>query len=175
MVSSQTSILALQHLNQLGYGKEGTGLRLCLVTNPVGAFLPGNQRSLELEWKRQLKRRYEIEFNNLYTITNMPISRYLDFLMRSGNFEAYMEKLVNAFNPAAVDGLMCRTTLSVGWDGRLFDCDFNQMLDLGLGTNYTRTIFEAISEQLTERVIQVGPHCFGCTAGLGSSCGGVTV
>ena len=165
----EDSILALQHLNSLGYGKEGTGLLLNLIMNPVGAFLPGNQRSLEVDWKRQLKRRYDIEFNNLYTITNMPISRFLDFLMRSGNLEAYMEKLVNAFNPAAVDGLMCRSTLSVGWDGRLYDCDFNQMLDMGLGPKSPKTIFEATMESLTDRVIQIGQHCFGCTAGSGSS------
>jgi radical SAM/Cys-rich protein len=165
----EDSIKALQHLNQLGYGKEGTGLLLNLITNPVGAFLPGNQASLEKEWKRQLKRRYDIEFNNLYTITNMPISRYLDFLIRSGNLEGYMDKLVNAFNPATVDGLMCRTTLSVSWDGRLYDCDFNQMLDLGLGPRSPKTIFEASLDKLVERVIQIGQHCFGCTAGLGSS------
>ncbi len=165
----ENSILALQHLNSLGYGKDGTGLLLNLITNPVGAFLPGNQRSLETDWKRQLKRRYNIEFNNLYTITNMPISRYLDFLMRSDNLEAYMEKLVNAFNPATVDGLMCRTMISVGWDGRLFDCDFNQMLDIGLGPQLPQTIFEATLDSLAKRVIQIGQHCFGCTAGLGSS------
>jgi radical SAM/Cys-rich protein len=171
----EDSIFALQHLNQPGYGKEGTGLILNLVTNPVGAFLPGNQKSLEVEWKRQLKRRYNVEFNNLYTITNMPISRYLDFLIRSDNFEAYMEKLVNAFNPATVDGLMCRTTLSVGWDGKLYDCDFNQMLDLSIGLQYPRTIFDASLENLANRVIQIGQHCYGCTAGLGSSCGGTTM
>jgi radical SAM/Cys-rich protein len=165
----EDSILALQHLNQLGYGKEGTGLLLNLVTNPVGAFLPGNQKSLEVEWKRQLKGRYNIEFNNLYTITNMPISRYLDFLIRSDNLEAYMEKLVNAFNPATVDGLMCRTMLSVGWDGKLYDCDFNQMLKLGLGPKSPKTILEAKLEELVNRIIQIGQHCFGCTAGLGSS------
>ncbi|MDQ6643272.1 MAG: arsenosugar biosynthesis radical SAM protein ArsS [Chloroflexota bacterium] len=165
----EDSILALQHLNSLGYSKEGTGLILNLVTNPVGAFLPGNQRSLEVEWKRQLKRRYNIEFNNLFTITNMPISRYLDYLIRSENLQPYMEKLVNAFNPSAVDGLMCRTTLSVGWDGRLFDCDFNQMLAMDLGPKSPKTIFEATMDSLVNRVIQLGQHCFGCTAGLGSS------
>lgn len=165
----EDSILALQCLNELGYGKKDTGLVLNLVTNPVGAFLAGNQSSLEADWKRQLKRRYDIEFNHLYTITNMPISRFLDFLIRSGNLEAYLEKLVNAFNPVTVDGLMCRYTLSVGWDGRLFDCDFNQMLDLGLGPRSPKTIFEASLERLAERVIQIGQHCFGCTAGLGSS------
>lgn len=166
------SILALQCFNELGYGKAGTGLVINLVTNPVGAFLPANQRSLEADWKRQLKRRYNIEFNNLYTITNMPISRFLDFLMRSDNLDAYMEKLVNAFNPTAVGGVMCRNTLSVGWDGRLYDCDFNQMLDLGLIDE--ETIFDATMERLAERVIQIGQHCYGCTAGAGSSCGGAT-
>ncbi len=170
----EDSILALQHLNQLGYGKEGTELSLSLVTNPVGAFLPGNQQSLEKEWKQQLKRKYNIDFNNLYTITNMPISRYLDFLLRSGNLDGYLEKLVNAFNPAAVDGLMCRTTLSIGWDGRLYDCDFNQMLDMTVNQKSPQTIFEATRNGLAERVIQVGQHCFGCTAGSGSSCGGAT-
>jgi radical SAM/Cys-rich protein len=171
----EESILALQHLNKLGYGREGSELLLNLVTNPVGAFLPGKQLSLEADWKRQLQRRYAIEFTHLYTITNMPISRYLDFLLSSGNLEAYMEKLVNAFNPATVDGLMCRTTLSVGWDGRLYDCDFNQMLDLELGPKSPKTIQQANLEELAQRVIQVGQHCFGCTAGLSSSCGGATV
>jgi radical SAM/Cys-rich protein len=171
----EDSILTLQHLNELGYGKDETGLLLNLVTNPVGAFLPGNQNSLEADWKRQLKRRYKIEFNNLYTITNMPISRYLDYLIRSDNLEAYMEKLVNAFNPATVNGLMCRTMLSVGWDGTLHDCDFNQMLDLGLGLQSPKTILNAKVEDLAHRMIQIGQHCYGCTAGLGSSCGGTTV
>jgi radical SAM/Cys-rich protein len=171
----EDSILALQRFNELGYGRPGSGLVLNLVTNPVGAFLPGNQKALENDWKRQLKRRYNIEFNNLYTITNMPISRYLDFLMRSNNLEEYMQKLVNAFNPAALNGLMCRTTLSVGWDGRLYDCDFNQMLDLGLTPDRPQTIFDATLDDLAQRVIQVDQHCFGCSAGLGSSCGGTTV
>src|SRR6185312_16230707 len=147
----EDSLLALSQLNQLGYGQDGTGLVLNLVTNPVGAFLPGNQSSLEAEWKRQLKRRYGIEFNRLYTITNMPISRFLDFLIRSGNLESYMEKLVNAFNPSTVDGLMCRSTLSVGWDGQLYDCDFNQMLELGLGPQLPKTIFEATLDRLAQR------------------------
>ena len=170
----EDSIAALQHLNTLGYGKEGTGLSLSLVTNPVGAFLPANQQSLEKDWKRQLKRRYDIDFNNLYTITNMPISRFLDFLMRSDNLEAYMEKLITAFNPAAVDGVMCRTTLSVGWDGRLYDCDFNQMLDMPVVPTSPQTIFDATIEGLRERPIRTGQHCYGCTAGAGSSCGGAT-
>lgn len=170
----EDSIAALQHLNSLGYGKTDSGLLLNLVTNPAGAFLPGNQRSLEADWKRQLQRRYNIEFNHLYTITNMPISRFLEFLLRSGNLEAYMERLVTAFNPATVAGLMCRYTLSIGWDGRLYDCDFNQMLDLGLAPGTPDTIFEATLEQLEQRIIQLDQHCYGCTAGTGSSCGGAT-
>ncbi len=164
----EQSIAALQQFNALGYGQEDSGLALNLVTNPAGAFLPGSQASLEKEWKRELKRRYGISFNNLYTITNMPISRYLEYLIDSGNLQTYMEKLVNAFNPAAVAGLMCRYTLSVGWDGKLYDCDFNQMLDMAL----PRTIFDVTIEDLNQRVIRVGAHCFGCTAGAGSSCGG---
>jgi radical SAM/Cys-rich protein len=168
------SIAALRRFNELGYGREGSGLLLNLVMNPVGAFLPGNQRALEADWKRELRRRHGLEFNRLYTITNMPISRFLEFLVESGNLDDYMERLVNAFNPAAIEGLMCRSTLSVGWDGRLFDCDFNQMIDLGLNRGLPRTIFEATPELLAGHTIAVGPHCFGCTAGAGSSCGGAT-
>ena len=172
----ELSIAALRRLNALGYGRDGSGLVLNLVTNPVGAFLPAGQASLEAEWQRELKRRYDIEFNRLFTITNMPISRYLEWLERSGNLESYMTKLANAFNPAAVDGLMCRFTLSVGWDGRLYDCDFNQMLDLGLSNGAPQTIHDLQSGQaLLQRSIVTGPHCFGCTAGAGSSCGGATV
>jgi radical SAM/Cys-rich protein len=169
------SIAALQRFNELGYGVDGSGLVINLVTNPVGAFLPGSQASLEADWKRELKRRHGVTFNRLYTITNMPISRFLQFLMDSGNLQAYMDRLTAAFNPAAVDGLMCRTTLSVGWDGRLYDCDFNQMLDLGTEVGAPQTIFDAAAEALAGRRIVVGPHCFGCTAGGGSSCGGATV
>jgi len=176
------SVRALQRLNALGYGREGSGLVLNLVTNPVGAFLPGAQVSLEREWKRELDRRHGITFNRLFTITNMPISRYLEWLERSGNLESYLTKLVNAFNPAAVAGLMCRFTVSVGWDGRLYDCDFNQMLDLGVATGAPQTIFDlrdaagAAGWQVFDtRTIVTGPHCFGCTAGAGSSCAGATV
>ena len=170
----EDSIVALQHFNALGYGVEGSGLVLNLVTNPVGAFLPGSQRSLEVDWKRELQRRHGITFNRLYTITNMPISRFLQFLLDSGNLQAYMDRLVAAFNPAAVEGLMCRYTLSVGWDGRLYDCDFNQMIDLGTADDSPQTIFDATPESLASRRITLGPHCFGCTAGAGSSCGGAT-
>ena len=170
----EESIAALRCFNALGYGREGSGLLLHLVTNPVGAFLPAPQRALEADWKRELQRRYGITFNRLYTITNMPISRYLQFLIDSGNLQAYMDKLVAAFNPAAVDGLMCRNTLSVGWDGRLYDCDFNQMIGLGTVEGAPATIFEADLEALSGRAVAIGQHCFGCTAGAGSSCGGNT-
>ena len=171
----EDSIAALRHFNELGYGVEGSGLVLNLVTNPVGAFLPASQQPLEADWKRELQRRHGITFNRLYTITNMPISRFLQFLSDSGNLQAYMDRLVASFNPAAVEGLMCRSTLSVGWDGRLYDCDFNQMLDLGTANGAPQTIFDATPQSLASRRIVVGPHCFGCTAGAGSSCGGATV
>ena len=170
----EDSIAALHQFNALGYGVDGSGLVLNLVTNPVGAFLPGSQRALEADWKRELQRRHGIVFTHLYTITNMPISRYLQFLVDSGNLQAYMDRLVNAFNPAAVDGLMCRNTLSVGWDGRLYDCDFNQMIDMGTSSDRPQTIFDATPALLAGRRIVTGPHCFGCTAGAGSSCGGAT-
>jgi radical SAM/Cys-rich protein len=163
----ERSIEALRRFNALGYGSDDSGLVLNLVTNPVGAYLPAPQAALERDWKRELKRRYGVEFNRLFTITNMPISRYLEWLEQSGNLESYLTKLVTAFNPATVEGLMCRFTLSVGWDGRLYDCDFNQMLDLSL----PQTIFDGLPP--ARRVI-TGPHCFGCTAGAGSSCGGAT-
>lgn len=170
----EESIAALRRFNELGYGIDGSGLRLNLVTNPVGAFLPGSQQALEADWKRELQRLHGISFNRLYTITNMPISRFLQFLIDSGNLQAYMDKLVNAFNPATLEGLMCRFTLSVGWDGRLYDCDFNQMIDLGTAPGASRTIFDIDPASLSSRRIVIGPHCFGCTAGAGSSCGGAT-
>jgi radical SAM/Cys-rich protein len=138
----------------------------------VGTYLPGNQRELEGLWKRELKRRHGIVFDHLYTITNMPISRFLAFLEEKGRTEEYLTRLVNAYNPAAAAGVMCRTTLSVGWDGTLYDCDFNQMLELPVAASAPRTIFEADLSALEGRAIQIGPHCFGCTAGAGSSCGG---
>jgi radical SAM/Cys-rich protein len=171
----EASIAALRRFNELGYGIDGSGLLLHLVTNPVGAFLPGSQTALEVDWKRELHRRHGVTFNRLYTITNMPISRFLQFLIDSGNLQGYMDRLAGAFNPAAVDGLMCRNTLSVGWDGQLYDCDFNQMLELGTADEAPRTIFDATPAALAGRRIVVGPHCFGCTAGAGSSCGGATV
>jgi radical SAM/Cys-rich protein len=167
----EDSILALQKLNAVGYGKEGTGLMLDLVYNPSGAFLPGSQMGLEKEFKQQLKRRYNVEFNNLFAITNMPISRFLDYLIESKNYEEYMETLVNAFNPAAVANVMCRNTISVSWDGLMYDCDFNQMLDLTVNTEGVH-IRDFNYDTLLNRNIVLNQHCYGCTAGAGSSCGG---
>ena len=167
----EESIESLRRLNALGYGTGGR-LALNLVTNPVGTFLPGDQVALERHWKREMQRRFGITFDRLYTITNMPISRFLEFLDERGRTEEYVMRLANAFNPAAAAGVMCRDTLSVGWDGVLYDCDFNQMLELPLHEDAPRTIFDAARAALEHREIVVGPHCFGCTAGSGSSCGG---
>lgn len=166
----EDSIKALQMLNVVGYGKEGTGLKINLVYNPTGTFLPGNQSALEAEFKRQLKRKYDVDFNSLYAITNMPISRFLEYLLETDNYETYMQTLLDAFNPAAVAGVMCRNTISVSWDGYLYDCDFNQMLDLKVaGKNHIRDFDLAALES---RDIMLNQHCYGCTAGAGSSCGG---
>ncbi len=167
----EDSINALQMLNNIGYGKEETGLILNLVYNPAGAFLPSPQQSLQKEYKQALMQCYTISFNNLYTITNMPIGRYLDYLLTSGNYEKYMEKLVEAYNPAAAANVMCRNTISVGWDGYLYDCDFNQMLELKIKGNNTH-VSNLNTEELNNRNIIIGQHCYGCTAGAGSSCGG---
>lgn len=169
------SIQAIQMLNQVGYGKEGTGLILDLVFNPVGAFLPGDQKQLERDFKKELKAHFNVEFNTLFTITNIPISRFLDFLIESGNYEEYMEKLINAFNPAAVSGVMCRNTISIDWQGFMYDCDFNQMLGLKVAAQNIQHLSTFNIEQLEERDIVIGQHCFACTAGAGSSCQGATV
>ncbi|MFO0724188.1 MAG: arsenosugar biosynthesis radical SAM (seleno)protein ArsS [Myxococcota bacterium] len=168
----ERSIRALQRLNARGYGRDPQ-LRLVLVTNPVGAFLPAGQASLEREWKAELKRLHDVDFHALYCLTNMPISRYLEWLEQSGNLERYMNALVQAFNPSAAAAVMCRNTISVGWDGQLYDCDFNQMLELPLGGGQAR-LGEIDWDQLSQRAIVTGRHCFGCTAGAGSSCGGAT-
>lgn len=167
----EDSIKALQMLNETGYGREDTGLQLNLVYNPAGAFLPPSQSSLEREYKQALKQRFGIEFNNLFAITNLPISRFLGYLLQSGNYEAYMEKLVNAYNPVAAANVMCRNTISIGWDGYLYDCDFNQMLELKVSCN-SKHISAFNKEDLNSREIIIGQHCYGCTAGSGSSCGG---
>jgi radical SAM/Cys-rich protein len=165
------SLRAMKMLNEVGYGKEGSVLLLDLVHNPSGAFLPSDQSVMEKEFKSQLKRKYDIVFNHLYSITNLPISRFLDFLIASGNYNQYIESLVQAFNPATIDSLMCRNTISVGWDGYLYDCDFNQMLDLKVASSKNH-INDFDPAALSERSIVVNQHCFGCTAGAGSSCGG---
>lgn len=166
------SIEGLQRLNQLGYGRPNSGLVLNLVYNPVGAFLPPKQDAIESQFRKELRKRHGIEFNRLYTITNMPISRFLEFLVESGNYDGYMERLANAFNPAAAAAVMCRYTLSVAWDGTLYDCDFNQMLNLPVDQQAPRHIRDFDSLVLNDRSIVTGNHCYGCTAGPGSSCGG---
>ena len=168
------SIEALRRLNELGYGMPGTGLELNLVYNPAGAFLPPDQSQLEDEFRKNLREKHDVEFNRLFTITNLPISRYLEFLVMSGNLEEYMGKLVDAYNPAAAEGVMCRNTISVNWQGYLFDCDFNQMLEIPIDENSATHIRDFDVRRLTERTIKVNQHCFGCTAGAGSSCGGAT-
>ena len=171
----EKSIRALRLLNGRGYGVPGSGLALHLVHNPVGAFLPPPQAETEARFKAELSKRHGVTFDRLYTITNMPISRYLEYLRTTGNLEAYVERLVSAFNPAAAANVMCRTTLSVGWDGTLYDCDFNQMLDLPVGPGAPRHIRDFDPEALARRRVETARHCFGCTAGSGSSCGGTTV
>ncbi|MBT8190737.1 MAG: radical SAM/Cys-rich domain protein [Saprospiraceae bacterium] len=167
----EDSILALQKLNAVGYGKANTGLVLDLVYNPSGAFLPGSQCELEEQFKQQLDKRYGIEFNNLYAITNLPISRFLDYLIETGNYADYMTELSNVFNPATLKGLMCRNTISVSWDGYLYDCDFNQMLDLKSDIESAH-IGNFDPQDIMKRKIVLNQHCYGCTAGAGSSCGG---
>lgn len=165
------SIRALKMLNEVGYGKEGSGLVLDLVYNPTGTFLPSSQCQLEAEFKRQLDRKFGITFNSLYAITNLPISRFLEYLIESEQYGEYMETLVEAFNPATINGLMCRNTLSVSWDGYIYDCDFNQMLDLKVASKSTH-ISNFDMDALANRDIVLNQHCYGCTAGAGSSCGG---
>jgi len=168
----EKSMEVLKRLNRLGYGREGSGLVLNLVYNPVGAFLPPKQDAIEAQFRRELSTHHGIMFNHLYTITNMPISRFLEFLVESGNYDGYMERLANAFNPAAASGVMCRSMISIGWDGTLYDCDFNQMLDLPLGHGAPRHIRDFNLALLASRQIVTRNHCYGCTAGAGSSCGG---
>ncbi len=190
------SIRSLQRLNSFGYGRK-PDLVLDLVYNPNGDFLPADQAELEADYKRELKKHFDIDFHRLYTITNMPIGRFASWLKHSGKLSAYMELLVEAFNPASVAGLMCRNTLSVGWRGEVYDCDFNQQLgmqwkeatplylwdlnpeQLSDGMQWKEAtplyLWDLNPEQLSERSIAVGNHCFGCTAGSGSSCSGALV
>jgi len=166
------SIRALLKLNELGYGKEGTGLELNLVYNPVGPHLPPSQTKLEKDYKEILSQDFGIVFNRLYTITNMPIKRYTKYLKAFGQLESYENLLFESFNPATLDGLMCRNTLSVSWDGKLYDCDFNQMLGMQMRNGKPLTIFDASWDTLKNFQILTADHCFGCTAGCGSSCQG---
>ncbi|HSW54820.1 MAG TPA: arsenosugar biosynthesis radical SAM (seleno)protein ArsS [Ignavibacteriaceae bacterium] len=168
----QKSIDSLRMLNEVGYGNGDSNLILDLVYNPVGAFLPASQHSLEADFKKELWEKFKLKFNRLYTITNMPIHRFKEWLERTDTYEEYMEKLINSFNPAAAEGVMCRSLLSVSWDGKIYDCDFNQMLDLQVFTNKPMTVFDFDFETLVRRNIIFDSHCFGCTAGAGSSCGG---
>lgn len=169
-----SSIKALQMLNSVGFGLPNNELQLDLVYNPSGAFLPGDQKALELDFKKALNEDFNIKFNSLFTITNLPISRFLDYLIASENYEEYMHALVDAFNPVAVKNVMCTNTISVSWEGFLFDCDFNQMLDLKIDTSITH-ISEFNSIALNDRNIRLSQHCYGCTAGSGSSCQGSIV
>ena len=165
------SIKALQMLNKVGYAQEGTGLKLDLVYNPSGAFLPTNQEAMEQDFKVALKEDFNIDFDNLFAITNLPISRFLEYLIASENYEDYMYALVDAYNPAAVENVMCTNTISISWDGWLYDCDFNQMLDLKVASK-VKHISEYNEDLLNDRKIIISQHCYGCTAGAGSSCQG---
>ena len=168
----EKSIEALRKLNRLGYGRPDSPLFLNLVYNPLGASLPPPQERLEADYKRELRQQFGIEFHRLYTLTNMPIQRFAAQLGQSGSYAAYMSLLANHFNPGTVAGLMCRSLISVGWDGRLYDCDFNQMLEIGVGAG-APTIWDMPSlARLSGKRIATASHCFGCTAGAGSSCGG---
>lgn len=165
------SIQALQMLNKVGYGKENSNLKLDLVYNPSGAFLPTDQMALQHDFKKALKEDFDIDFNSLFAITNLPISRFLDYLINSHNYEDYMYALVEAYNPKAVENVMCRNTISVSWDGYLYDCDFNQMLGLKVASA-EKHISQFNEEKLNNRNIIISQHCYGCTAGAGSSCQG---
>lgn len=165
------SIKALQELNAVGYGMPNSQLKLDLVYNPSGAFLPGDQKSMEKDFKKALLEDFGIHFHNLLAITNLPISRFLDYLIASDNYEDYMYQLVDAFNPSAVQNVMCRNTISVSWDGFLYDCDFNQMLELKVNSK-VQHISDYNEDLLNDRDIIISQHCYGCTAGAGSSCQG---
>jgi radical SAM/Cys-rich protein len=168
-------ILAMKLLNQKDYGRDGSGLVLDIVHNPVGAYLPGAQEALEDEYKKRLFDEHGVVFNRLFCITNMPVGRYLEYLLKSENFEDYMADLCGAYNPLAAENVMCRSIISVGWDGTLYDCDFNQMLGLRVNHGMPDTIMDFNIEKLRSRTIVTGNHCYGCTAGTGSSCQGATV
>ncbi len=165
----QKSVNALKRLNALGYGRDASGLVISLVYNPPGLFVAPGQCALEAEYKKELGGRFGIVFNRLYTFTNMPIGRFRDFLIRTNNLEKYLQKLADAFNPATLEGIMCRYMVNVGWDGKLYDCDFNQVMGLPTGPGAPPHINEFDYQALAGRSIAVGDHCYGCTAGQGSS------
>ena len=170
------SVEAMRRLNAVGYGVAGSGLLLNLVYNPVGPYLPAAQAGLEADYKKELREKHGLVFNNLFTITNMPINRFKLHLQKSGQYEAYMQKLLAAYNPAAAEGVMCRNLISVGHDGRVYDCDFNQMLEMDAvdRAGGKLSIFDFDFDRFLRRPIQFDAHCLGCTAGAGSSCGGAT-
>lgn len=167
------SIEALQRLNAIGYGRN-LALPLHLVFNPSGARLPGLQEELEVDYKRELRAHFGIEFNRLFTITNLPVSRFASWLRHSGQYEEYLALLIEAFNPTTIEGLMCRDTINVSWRGEVFDCDFNQMMNLPLGATgpERKFLWELEPAKLAGENVTTASHCFGCTAGAGSSCGG---
>lgn len=171
----QKSLESLRLLNQQGYGQSNSPLKLNLVYNPVGPFLPNAQADLEKQYKKELESKYGVTFNQLFTITNMPIHRFKDQLIRMEQYDDYMTKLINAFNPMAAEGVMCRTMISIGYDGTIYDCDFNQMLELPIAHSQQPTIHNFNFSDILNRKIIFESHCFGCTAGAGSSCGGETV
>ncbi|MBI3922773.1 MAG: arsenosugar biosynthesis radical SAM protein ArsS [Armatimonadetes bacterium] len=168
----EKSLRALRWLNEEGYGHPSTGLVLNLVYNPVGDYLPPPQDQLEEDYRRELSLRYGLVFNHLYVITNVPIGRFRHDLLRTGRYDDYLQRLRDAFNPTTVRSVMCRNLLSVGWDGRLYDCDFNQMINLAVNHGAPTTIFNFDLTRLERRTISTGEHCYACTAGAGSSCGG---
>src|SRR6266508_1699846 len=168
------SIAVLQLLNLLGYGTD-PNLPLHLIYNPVGAFLPPSQAELEADYKRELKKHFGIVVNNLYTVTNLPIGRFAGYLRRNNKLDEYMQLLIQAFNPATINGLMCRNTISVGWRGEVYDCDFNQQLGMQWNNGTPIFLWDIEAKKIENRQIMTGNHCFGCTAGAGSSCGGAIV
>ena len=167
-------IKVLRELNSRGYGMKGSDLLIDIVHNPVGAYLPGSQAALEHEYHERLVFEHGVHFNQLFCLTNLPVGRYLDYLIESGNFEEYLSALCHSFNPAAVKNIMCRTMLSVGWNGSLYDCDFNQMLELAVNSGAPTSIMDFDMDKLKNREIVINNHCYGCVAGCGSSCQGAT-
>jgi radical SAM/Cys-rich protein len=170
----EASIAALQLVNSLSYGID-SDLPLHLIYNPIGAFLPPSQAELEADYKRELKKHFGIVFNNLYTLTNLPVGRFASYLRRNNKLDEYMELLIQAFNPATINGLMCRNTISVGWRGEVYDCDFNQQLGMQWNNGVPIFLWDVDPEKIANRQVMTGNHCFGCTAGAGSTCGGAIV